>query len=149
MSKKLLLAGLVPASLCWADPTAYTELGGNVAAMGAYVRYGILQESNGFTLDTAINLNASLLMVHSLSFSTGIYGEFDAWRIGPEFSIGVAKYDWAKSIVYTSYALRTIYDLDHQWSATASFGFHSAPKMLRDLGINSWPVFSMGLQRHF
>ena len=149
MIRQFLMVGLVPASFCVANPTAYSESGANVAAMGTYARYGICQEVEGFTLDTAINVNTSFVKVHSVSFSTGIYANFDGWRIGPEFSTGLATYDWTKPFVYYSYAVRGIWDLNEKWSATSSLGFQPAPQLLRDEGINAWPVYSLGLQRKF
>lgn len=149
MIRHFLMAGIVPATFCVANPTAYSEAGANVAAMGTYARYGICHKVEGFTLDTAINLNSSLLRVNSVSFSTGIYANFDGWRIGPEFSTGLASHDWTKPFVYYSYAVRGIWDLNEKWSATSSLGFQPAPKMLRDEGVNAWPVYSLGLQRKF
>ena len=106
MIRHFLMAGLVPASFCMANPIAYSEGGCNVAAMGTYARYGIEQHFNGFALDTALNFNLSLVDVQSVSFSTGIYKNFGSWRLGPEFTTGLAAVGWEKPFVYTSYAVR-------------------------------------------
>lgn len=148
MIRHFLMAGIVPATFCVANPTAYSESGANVAAMGTYARYGICQEVDGFTLDTAINLNTSFLKVHSVSFSTGIYANFNGWRMGPEFTTGLATYEWTKPEIYTSYAVRGIFDLQGPWSATVNIGFQKCPKMFPEHQY-VWPVYSLGLQRKF
>lgn len=149
MIRQFLMAGLVPASFCVANPIGYSEAGANVAMMGTYARYGILQEINGFTLDTAVNLNTSFLHIAGISFSTAIYKNFDGWRVGPEFRTGLATYQYKKPFVYMSYAVRGVFDLNETWSATSSLGFHPAPQVLKDMGSNAWPIYSLGLQRRF
>lgn len=150
MIKQFLMAGLVPAAYAMANPIGYSEAGCNVAAMGTYARYGIEQEANGFTLDTAINLNASLTAIHSVSFSTGVYKNFDGWKIGPEFTTGLAAYKFKDPFVYTSFAVRGTFALNEIWSATSSLGFQPSPTFVRERAqIQAWPVYSLGLQRKF
>ena len=149
MIRHFLMAGIVPATFCVANPTAYSEAGCNVAAMGTYARYGIEQSANGFAWDVGVNLNASLTGIHSVSFSSGIYKQFDGWKIGPEFSTGLAAHRFKDSFVYTSYAVRATFDLSEGWAATSSLGFHPTPKEVREHGIRAWPVYSLGLQRKF
>lgn len=149
MFKQFIMAGLVPAGFCVANPVGYSECGCNVAAMGTYARYGILQEANGFTFDAAINLNASLARVNGISFSTGVYKNFDKWRIGPMFSTGLATYEFKNPFVYTSYAVRATFDLNETWSATSALGFHPAPEEMHQHGVRAWPIYSLGLQRKF
>lgn len=149
MVKQFLMASLVPATFCVASPIGYSEAGCNVAAMGTYARYGIEQEANGFTLDTAINLNTSLTAIHSVSFSTGVYKNFDGWKIGPEFSTGLAAYKFKDPFVYTSFAVRGTFALSDEWSATSSLGFQPIPTWVERAQIQAWPVYSLGLQRKF
>ena len=150
MIRHFLMAGLVPASFCMANPIAYSEGGCNVAAMGTYARYGIEQHFNGFALDTALNFNLSLVDVQSVSFSTGIYKNFGSWRLGPEFTTGLAAVGWEKPFVYTSYAVRGMVDITDTWSITQSIGFQPIPRHIRQgHDIHAWPVLSCGLQRRF
>lgn len=151
MIKQFIMAGLVPAAFVAANPSWYCESGANVAVAGTYARYGIEQEVNGFTFDTAINFSVSFARVNSVSFSTAIYKNFDRWRIGPEFTTGVTSHNWENAQLYTSYAARSVFDLSPEWSATATVGFHTVPEAWADVykHMPIWPKYTFGLQRKF